>query len=72
MDPNYTPPEIETRQVYGISLQQKRNDVVIDAGLFKNVVTKNKDVSVSSIFSQLFSSLWCHSILYIPVDANRR
>jgi phosphoribosylaminoimidazolecarboxamide formyltransferase/IMP cyclohydrolase len=46
MDPNYTPPDIETRQVYGISMQQKRNDAVIDASLFKNVVTKNKEVSV--------------------------
>jgi phosphoribosylaminoimidazolecarboxamide formyltransferase/IMP cyclohydrolase len=45
MDPNYVPPEIETRQVYGISMQQRRNDAVIDASLFKNVVTKNKDVS---------------------------
>jgi phosphoribosylaminoimidazolecarboxamide formyltransferase/IMP cyclohydrolase len=46
MDPNYVPPEIETRQVYGISMQQKRNDAVIDASLFKNVVTQNKNVSV--------------------------
>jgi len=46
MDPNYTPPDIETRQVYGISMQQKRNDAVIDASLFKNIVTKNKEVSV--------------------------
>jgi phosphoribosylaminoimidazolecarboxamide formyltransferase/IMP cyclohydrolase len=46
MDPNYTPPDIETRQVYGISMQQKRNDAVIDASLFKNIVTKNKEVSL--------------------------
>jgi phosphoribosylaminoimidazolecarboxamide formyltransferase/IMP cyclohydrolase len=45
MDPNYVPPEIETRQVYGISLQQRRNDCKIDASLFENVVTKNKEVS---------------------------
>lgn len=47
MDPNYVPPEIETRQVYGISLQQRRNDCKIDASLFENIVTKNKDVSWS-------------------------
>jgi phosphoribosylaminoimidazolecarboxamide formyltransferase/IMP cyclohydrolase len=45
MDPSYEPPQIETRQVYGISLQQKRNDCKIDAEVFKNVVTKNKEVS---------------------------
>jgi phosphoribosylaminoimidazolecarboxamide formyltransferase/IMP cyclohydrolase len=44
MDPSYTPPEVETRQVYGVSLQQRRNDVKIDAKLFENLVTKNKDV----------------------------
>lgn len=46
MDPDYVPPEIETRQVYGISMQQRRNDAVIDASMFKNIVTKNKEVSV--------------------------
>ena len=45
MDADYVPPEIETRQVYGISLQQKRNDCKIDETLFKNVVTSNKEVS---------------------------
>jgi hypothetical protein len=48
MDPNYEPPAIETRQVYGISMQQKRNDCKIDASLFENVVTKNKEVSFTS------------------------
>ena len=45
MDPSYTPPELETRQVYGISLQQRRNDVKIDAKLFESIVSQNKDVS---------------------------
>jgi phosphoribosylaminoimidazolecarboxamide formyltransferase/IMP cyclohydrolase len=44
MDPNYTPAEVETRQVYGIHMQQKRNDAKINASLFTNVVTANKDV----------------------------
>jgi phosphoribosylaminoimidazolecarboxamide formyltransferase/IMP cyclohydrolase len=44
MDPNYVPAEVETRQVYGIHMQQKRNDAKIDASLFKNIVTANKDV----------------------------
>ncbi len=44
MDASYEPPSIETRQVYGISLQQKRNDCKIDGSLFQNLVTKNKEV----------------------------
>ena len=44
MDPSYKPAEIETRQVYGIHMQQKRNDAKIDAKLFENIVTKNREV----------------------------
>lgn len=44
MDPSYKPAAIETRQVYGIHMQQKRNDAKIDAKLFQNIVTKNKEV----------------------------
>lgn len=45
MDANYVPPDIETRQVYGISLQQRRNDCKIDESLYQNIVTQNKEVS---------------------------
>ena len=44
IDSTYKPGEIETRQVYGIYMQQKRNDAKIDANLFTNIVTKNKEV----------------------------
>lgn len=44
MDPKYKPPAIETRQVYGIYLQQRRNDAKIDASLFQNIVSQNKEV----------------------------
>ena len=50
MDPAYKPAEIETRQVYGVSLQQRRNDAKIDASLFSNIVTKNKEVRRSPVF----------------------
>ena len=45
IDPTYVPPEVETKQVYGVHLRQKRNDSKIDSSLFENLVTKNKDVS---------------------------
>ena len=48
IDPAYTPSPIETRQVYGISMQQKRNDAKIDAKLFENLVTQNKEVPPQS------------------------
>jgi phosphoribosylaminoimidazolecarboxamide formyltransferase/IMP cyclohydrolase len=45
MDPTYIPQSSETRQVYGISLQQNRNDAKIDGELFKNIVTTEKEVN---------------------------
>ncbi|KAJ2782318.1 bifunctional phosphoribosylaminoimidazolecarboxamide formyltransferase/IMP cyclohydrolase [Coemansia javaensis] len=41
MDPAYEPPALETRQVYGLSLQQRRNDARITPALFANVVSRN-------------------------------
>jgi phosphoribosylaminoimidazolecarboxamide formyltransferase/IMP cyclohydrolase len=44
MDPSFVPDLTETRQVYGISLEQRRNDAKIDASTFGNIVSKNKNV----------------------------
>ena len=46
MDPDYNPPAVETRQVYGISMQQKRNDAKISASTtFNKVVSENKELT---------------------------
>lgn len=42
IDPNYTPDPTELRQVFGITLQQKRNDAIIKCLLFKEIVSANK------------------------------
>ncbi|KAI8925931.1 cytidine deaminase-like protein [Entophlyctis helioformis] len=42
IDPAFEPAPIERRTVYGLTLEQRRNDLVIDASIFKNVVTKKK------------------------------
>ncbi|KAJ1890873.1 bifunctional phosphoribosylaminoimidazolecarboxamide formyltransferase/IMP cyclohydrolase [Coemansia sp. IMI 209127] len=49
IDPAYEPPAIETRQVYGISMQQRRNDVQITPELFANIVSKNKALPESAV-----------------------
>ncbi|KAJ2589644.1 bifunctional phosphoribosylaminoimidazolecarboxamide formyltransferase/IMP cyclohydrolase [Coemansia sp. RSA 1722] len=49
MDPAYEPAAVETRQVYGLSLQQRRNDAVITPELFTNVVSKNKDLPQAAV-----------------------
>ena len=44
MDINYIPEEIETKQVYGITFEQRRNDIKITKDLFNNIPTKNKTI----------------------------
>ncbi|CAG8569243.1 5773_t:CDS:10 [Ambispora gerdemannii] len=51
IDPEYEPPALETRQVYGLYLQQKRNDVVITPQIFENILpqTALRDLIVATI-----------------------
>lgn len=44
IDPEYVPNPIETKEVFGISFEQGRNELVIDDNFFSNVVTENKDI----------------------------
>ena len=45
MDVNYRPELTERKQVFGITFEQRRNDFRIDADLFKEIVTKNKNMT---------------------------
>ena len=44
IDPAYAPPEMESRDIFGMTLQQKRNTAVITKDTFRNVVTSQKQV----------------------------
>ena len=44
IDPNYVPAEQETKQVFGITFEQGRNNFKIGEHLFENIVTENKDL----------------------------
>ena len=48
IDPEYVPNPVETKDVYGISFEQGRNELVIDEELFSNVVTENKEIPESA------------------------
>ncbi|XP_017755727.1 PREDICTED: bifunctional purine biosynthesis protein PURH [Eufriesea mexicana] len=41
IDPNYVPSQMERRVLFGLTMEQKRNDAVIDKNTFSNIVTKN-------------------------------
>ncbi|KDN52370.1 putative ADE17-5-aminoimidazole-4-carboxamide ribotide transformylase [Tilletiaria anomala UBC 951] len=57
MDPNYEPHLQETRQVYGISLQQRRNDAKIDETLFTNVVSEKKEIPKQALLDLTVATL---------------
>jgi len=42
IDPGYEPPAQEHKDVFGITFEQNRNELVIDDAFFANVVTQNK------------------------------
>ena len=44
MDENYKPAEIERKQVYGVTFEQGRNELVIDDAMMSNIVTECKDL----------------------------
>ena len=44
MDPSYIPAEKETKSVFGVTFEQKRNDVTITEDCLKDVATKNKEL----------------------------
>lgn len=44
IDENYRPAPIETKQVFGITFEQGRNELPIDNALLENIVTNNKDI----------------------------
>ena len=49
IDPNYVPAVQETKQVFGITFEQGRNNFAINRELLSNIVTKNKDLPESAV-----------------------
>lgn len=49
IDPNYVPAPVEHKQVFGVTFEQGRNNVVIDANMFQNIVTKNRALPSSVV-----------------------
>ena len=45
IDPDYVPAPIERKDVFGITFEQGRNELVIDDDFFSNIVTDNKELT---------------------------
>ena len=44
IDPSYVPAQLEKKQVFGVTFEQRRNDCRIDTSLFSDIVTNNKEL----------------------------
>lgn len=55
IDENYRPAPIETKQVYGVSFEQGRNELDINKELLANVVTENKDIPADKLDDLMIS-----------------
>lgn len=49
IDPAFRPPELERREIYGMTFEQKRNDLVPGPELLKNVVTAQKELPEQAV-----------------------
>lgn len=57
IDSTYSPLLIESRDIFGITLEQMRNNVSINSGSFNNIVTDNKDVTPEAIRDLLIATI---------------
>ena len=48
IDESYSPAPIERRNIYGVTFEQGRNDLKIDAEMLQNLVTDNKELPESA------------------------
>ena len=48
IDPDYVPQKTEHKDVFGITFEQGRNDLIINEEMLQNIVTKNKELPESA------------------------
>ena len=49
MDPDYSAPESESKEVFGVRFTQRRNDAVLDASVLTNIVTENRELPDTAV-----------------------
>lgn len=57
IDPEYMPPPVERREIFGLTFEQGRNDVPVTREMFQNVVTKAKDLPESVLLDMLIAQI---------------
>jgi phosphoribosylaminoimidazolecarboxamide formyltransferase/IMP cyclohydrolase len=49
IDPAYQPPELETRDIFGVRFEQRRHDRLVTRANFANIVTAKKDLPEAAL-----------------------
>lgn len=57
IDPDYEPPQLEQRQLFGLTLEQQRNTAVSTAADLTNIVTQNRDLPAEAILDMIVALL---------------
>ena len=57
IDPAYKPNPVETKEVFGVTFEQGRNEIKIDSSIFDNIVSKNKELPESAKIDLLISMI---------------
>ncbi len=57
IDKNYLPPKSEKREIFGITFEMDRNDVIFDKSYLKEIVTKNTNLDESAIIDLIVASI---------------
>ncbi|MEN6327894.1 MAG: phosphoribosylaminoimidazolecarboxamide formyltransferase [Syntrophomonas sp.] len=57
IDWDYEPEAVEKREIYGITFEQKRNDLIISSEMLNNIVTNNKNFTESAKRDLLISMI---------------
>lgn len=57
IDPDYEPQSLETRQVFGFTMQQDRNTARIDHSIFQNIVTANQTVDPKALETMVLATI---------------
>ncbi len=57
IDPIFKAPEMEMREIFGISFEQKRNNITITSDTLRNVVTENKSFPDSAITDLIIAQI---------------
>ena len=83
IDPDYTPAQTETKQVFGITFTQRRNDLLLTEELLADIPTRNRELTeqakrdllialITLKYTQSNSVCYVKAVSYTHLDVYKR